>query len=62
MLKSEEASVMLAGLPEETRITGAALAEGFAVVALSSQDRTHNRCWDTGWPLENTADVPKVRS
>ncbi|DBA66909.1 TPA: hypothetical protein ACH3X2_002029 [Trebouxia sp. C0005] len=48
------------GLPEETRITGAALAEGFAVVALSSQDRTHNRCWDTGWPLENTADVPKV--
>lgn len=48
------------GLPEETRITGAALAEGFAVVALSSQDRTHNRCWDTGWPLENTADIPKV--
>ncbi len=61
MLSSEQASVVLTGLPEETRITGAALAEGFAVVALSSQDRTHNRCWDTGWPLQNTADIPKVR-
>ena len=53
---------MNAGLPEEVRITEAALAEGFAIVALSSQDRTHNRCWDTGWPPQHTADIPKVRS
>ena len=50
-----------AGLPEEMRITEAALAEGHAVVALSSQDRTGNRCWDTGWPPENSADIPKVK-
>ena len=42
------------------RITEAAVGEGFAVVALSSQDRTHNRCWDTGWPPQHTADIPKV--
>lgn len=48
------------GLPEEVRITEAAVGEGFAVVALSSQDRTHNRCWDTGWPPQHTADIPKV--
>ena len=51
---------MNVGLPEEVRIVEAALAEGYAVVALSSQDRTRIRCWDTGWPPEDSADIPKV--
>ena len=49
-----------AGLPEEVRIQEAALAEGHATVALSSQARSGNRCWDTGWPPEESADIPKV--
>lgn len=57
---ASEACTACKGLPEEMRITEAALAEGHAVVALSSQDRTGNRCWDTGWPPENSADIPKV--
>lgn len=48
------------GLSEEVRIQEAALVEGFAVVALSSQARTGNQCWDTGWPPEESADIPKV--
>ena len=49
------------GLPEEVRITEAALAEGYIVVALSSQDRVHSRCWDTGWPPEHNLDIQKVK-
>ena len=48
------------GLPEEVRITVAALAGGYIAVALSSQDRTGSRCWDTGWPPEQSRDIPKV--
>lgn len=48
------------GLPEEVRITEAALAAGFLAVALSSQDRAGSRCWDTGWPPEQSHDIPKV--
>lgn len=48
------------GLPEETRITDAALAEGYIPVALSSQDRIGSRCWDTGWPPEQSMDILKV--
>lgn len=48
------------GLPEEVRIIEAALAEGYIVVALSSQDRVHSRCWDTGWPPELSIDIQKV--
>ena len=33
------------GLPEEVRIVKAALREGFAVIAISSQDREVSRCW-----------------
>lgn len=42
------------------RIIEAALAEGYIVVALSSQDRVHSRCWDTGWPPELSIDIQKV--
>lgn len=42
------------------RITDAALGAGFIAVALSSQDRAGSRCWDTGWPPEQSNDIPKV--
>lgn len=42
------------------RITDAALAEGYIAVALSSQDRAGSRCWDTGWPPEQSVDISKV--
>ena len=34
------------GLPEEVRLVKAALLAGFAVIAISSADRLHRRCWD----------------
>lgn len=34
------------GLPEEVRIVKSALRAGFAVIAISSQDRLISRCWD----------------
>ena len=34
------------GLPEEVRITKQALEEGFAVIAISSNDRDFSRCWN----------------
>ena len=33
------------GLPEELRVTRSALAAGYAVLAVSSQDRVFRRCW-----------------
>lgn len=33
-------------LPEEVKITKAALAKGHAVLAISSTDRHHSRCWN----------------
>ena len=33
-------------LPEEMRITKAALAQGYAVLAISSSDRYQSRCWN----------------
>ena len=33
------------GLPEEVRVTREALKAGWAVVAMSSQDRAFSRCW-----------------
>lgn len=33
------------GLPEELLITRTALSRGYAVVAISSHDRQHSRCW-----------------
>ncbi len=46
--------VLTAGLPEEVNITQEALANGYAVIAVSSQARTSHRCWQEG------ADIPIV--
>lgn len=45
-----------AGLPEEVRATSAALLRGYMVVAASSLDRRHRRCW----ALPRRPDRPSV--
>ena len=49
-----------AGLPEEVRLREAALGLGYAVLAVSSADRTGSRCWDTQLDAAQSADSRAV--
>lgn len=49
------------GLPEEVLITSTALSRGYAVVAVSSRDREHRRCWSIPHqPQSHTVDTLAV--
>eukprot|EP01062_Namystynia_karyoxenos_P083199 TRINITY_DN9523_c0_g1_i1.p1 TRINITY_DN9523_c0_g1~~TRINITY_DN9523_c0_g1_i1.p1 ORF type:complete len:419 (+),score=97.42 TRINITY_DN9523_c0_g1_i1:81-1259(+) len=48
------------GLPEELRLTRAALSRGLAAVAISSQDRELSRCWEFHAPPSREGDVRPV--
>jgi len=53
----------LPGLPEEVLITSTALSRGYAVVAVSSRDREHRRCWSIPHqPQSHTVDTLAVSS
>ncbi|KAG1674120.1 hypothetical protein FOA52_015750 [Chlamydomonas sp. UWO 241] len=49
------------GLPEEMNITRAALSRGYAVVAISSQDRTDSRCWSLPGMESDMGDIDVVQ-
>eukprot|EP00798_Chlamydomonas_sp_ICE-L_P003267 gene3267-13291_t len=52
------------GLPVEVQIREIALSMGFAVVAISSQEREHSRCWKSlsmfGMDDSETGDLMRV--
>jgi hypothetical protein len=47
-------------LPEEQRIVKFLLAQGHAVVAFSSQQRTGSRCWSNVFPATTNPDVQHI--
>jgi predicted esterase len=50
------------GLPEELRITQAALHRNYAVIAISSSDRKNHKCWQTSFSHRGpSADIQNIK-